>query len=179
MASAQSKVTDFTKLASITADYDHHPEPLGRWQESVPGGEGYRAGMKITPSGGKSARGPGEWFTGDVLIDTVRNPDDQSGSVAPMCGSHPELEPPGTHTRWARPSTSPTESGWFAVGGGEVAEIRPGDVVSIEPDEEHWHGATPDRFMAHVAMQEADSHGQMVTWLEHVTDEEYLSTGSG
>ena len=54
-----------------------------------------------------------------------------------------------------------------------VQEIRPGDVVYIEPDEEHWHGATADRFMAHVAIQEADDNGQVVTWLDHVTDEEY------
>ena len=27
--------------------------------------------------------------------------------------------------------------------------------------------------MAHVAIQEADDHGEVVTWLEHVTDEEY------
>jgi quercetin dioxygenase-like cupin family protein len=54
-------------------------------------------------------------------------------------------------------------------------EIRPGDVVHIEPDEEHWHGATPDRFMSHVAMHEADEHGQVVTWLEHVRDEDYVN----
>ena len=41
---------------------------------------------------------------------------------------------------------------------------------------EHWHGATPDRFMSHIAMQEADQQGQVVTWLEPVTDEEYQST---
>ena len=45
-----------------------------------------------------------------------------------------------------------------------VREIRPGDVVYIvvyiEPNEEHWHGATEDRFMAHVAMQEADETGR-------------------
>ena len=34
-------------------------------------------------------------------------------------------------------------------------------------------GCGPDRFMAHVAIQEADADGQVVTWLEHVTDEEY------
>lgn len=56
---------------------------------------------------------------------------------------------------------------------GGVQEIRPGDVVVIEPGEEHWHGATPDRFMAHVAMQEADESGQVVTWLDQVTDEQY------
>ena len=31
--------------------------------------------------------------------------------------------------------------------------------------------ATPDGFMAHVTMQEAD--GRVVTWLDHVTDDEY------
>jgi quercetin dioxygenase-like cupin family protein len=44
---------------------------------------------------------------------------------------------------------------------------------TANPNEEHWHGATADRFMAHVAMQEADEEGQVVKWLEHVTDEEY------
>jgi quercetin dioxygenase-like cupin family protein len=56
---------------------------------------------------------------------------------------------------------------------GATREIRPGDVVYIEPNEDHWHGATPDRFMAHVAIQEADESGRLVTWGDHVTDEEY------
>jgi quercetin dioxygenase-like cupin family protein len=56
-----------------------------------------------------------------------------------------------------------------------VQEIRLGDVVYIEPGEERWHGATPDRFMAHVAIQEADGSGQVVTWLRHVMDDEYRS----
>jgi hypothetical protein len=30
--------------------------------------------------------------------------------------------------------------------------------------EEHWHGAAPDRFMTHIAMQEADDSGSPVTW---------------
>ena len=65
--------------------------------------------------------------------------------------------------------------GYVGRRGGPVQEIRPGDVVFIEPNEEHWHGATADRFMAHVAIQEADENGVMVTWGEHVTDEEYAA----
>jgi hypothetical protein len=45
--------------------------------------------------------------------------------------------------------------------------------VYFEPGEDHWHGAAPDRFMTHIAMQEADDSGSPVTWGEHVTDEEY------
>ena len=51
--------------------------------------------------------------------------------------------------------------------------IRPGDRVFFEPGEEHWHGATPTRFMTHLAMLEVDESGNAATWGEHVTDEEY------
>ena len=66
--------------------------------------------------------------------------------------------------------------GLVATRTGGVREIRAGDVVYIEPGEEHWHGATPVRFMAYLAMHEADQGGEVVTWLEHVTDEEYTAT---
>ena len=45
--------------------------------------------------------------------------------------------------------------------------------MHFEPGEHHWHGAAPNRFMTHIAMQEADDEGIAVTWREHVTDEEY------
>jgi quercetin dioxygenase-like cupin family protein len=54
--------------------------------------------------------------------------------------------------------------------GGPVEIIRPGDRVFFEPGENHWHGATPERLMVHVAIHEADDSGTQVTWGEHVTD---------
>jgi len=56
--------------------------------------------------------------------------------------------------------------------GGPVREIRPGDTVWIAPGEKHWHGASPDIAMVHIALQES-LDGKHVTWLEHVTDEQY------
>jgi quercetin dioxygenase-like cupin family protein len=56
--------------------------------------------------------------------------------------------------------------------GGPVEEIRPGDVVWFAPGEKHWHGATSSTGMTHIAIQER-LEGQVVEWLEHVTDEEY------
>jgi quercetin dioxygenase-like cupin family protein len=135
--------------------------------------------MRITRSGAQTGRGPAGWFTGDVYIDTIRNPDEQS---AIGC-AHVRFAR-GARTAWHYHPKGQTLYVTDGVGlvsyrGGEVAEIRPGDVVYIEPGEEHWHGATPGRFMAHVAMHEADDNGQMVTWLDHVTDEEYRLTASG
>ena len=57
--------------------------------------------------------------------------------------------------------------------GGPIEVIRPGDRVFFEPGEEHWHGATATRFMAHLAMLEAGEDGKPADWLDHVTDEEY------
>jgi quercetin dioxygenase-like cupin family protein len=51
--------------------------------------------------------------------------------------------------------------------------IRPGDSVFFEPGENHWHGAAPTRFMAHVAIHQADDEGNFVAWGEHVSDEQY------
>jgi quercetin dioxygenase-like cupin family protein len=133
--------------------------------------------MRFTQSDGQTARGPADWFTGDVLIDTIRNQDHQS---AIGC-AHVRFSP-GARTAWHSHPQGQTLYVTDGIGlvsgrGGPVVEIRPGDVVYTEPGEEHWHGATPDRFMAHVAMQEADDQGQVVTWLEHVSDEEYDAVG--
>ncbi len=133
--------------------------------------------MKIIPSDGRTTPGPADWFTGTVYIDTVRNPDGQS---AIGC-AHVRFAP-GARTAWHSHPRGQTLYVTDGIGlvcyrGGDAVEIRPGDVVYIEPGEEHWHGATSERFMAHVAMQEADDHGQVVTWLEHVSDADYGAAG--
>ena len=129
--------------------------------------------MKFTRSGGQTAAGPQEWFTGTVFVDGIRNPDEQSSIGC----AHVRFTP-GARTAWHSHPKGQTlyvtdGIGYIASRGGDVREIRPGDVVYIEPGEEHWHGATADRFMAHIAMQEADAQGQVVTWRAHVTDQEY------
>lgn len=58
--------------------------------------------------------------------------------------------------------------GLVAKRGGDVQETRPGDVVYIQPGEEHGRVACATRFMAHVAMQDADQNGGVDTWLNHV-----------
>ncbi|MFE3542763.1 cupin domain-containing protein [Nocardia sp. NPDC059177] len=131
--------------------------------------------MKYSRSGGPTATGPTAYFTGTVLIDGIRDPDEQT---AIGC-AHVRFTP-GARTAWHHHPRGQTlyvtdGVGLVATRAGGVQEIRPGDVVYIEPGEEHWHGATADCFMAHVAMQEADDHGQVVTWLDHVSDEDYTA----
>jgi quercetin dioxygenase-like cupin family protein len=59
--------------------------------------------------------------------------------------------------------------------GGKIIEIHPGDIMYTPPGEWHWHGATPDHFMIHMAMSESPGEGQgpEAEIGDLVTDEEY------
>lgn len=50
--------------------------------------------------------------------------------------------------------------------------MLPGDVVEIAPDVEHWHGAAPDSWFSHLAI-ECNPQTNKNTWLERVDDEQY------
>lgn len=127
--------------------------------------------MNIRISGATpSARGPAEYFTGTVRID---GPFSGSGNLG---GATVTFEP-GARTAWHTHPLGQTllvTSGLGLVGrsGGQVEEIRPGDTVWIEPGELHWHGASPDCAMTHIAIAEMED-GKAVDWMAHVTDEEY------
>jgi 4-carboxymuconolactone decarboxylase len=58
---------------------------------------------------------------------------------------------------------------------GSVREIRPGDVVHIPPGVKHWHGASPDAAMTHVALVEAPAAGPTTEWMDAVTDDQYAA----
>ena len=53
-----------------------------------------------------------------------------------------------------------------------------GDVVWTPPGVKHWHGASPDSAMTHIAIQE-HLDGKVVDWLEKVSDEQYGSLPAG
>lgn len=124
-----------------------------------------------------TTRNPPEQFTGDVWLDPVAVPQDPSQRMVVALVRFA----PGARTAWhshARGQTLHVVSGVALVQsrGGVVVEVRPGETVYCPPGEEHWHGATPDDFMEHLAMLEnADDPATTTTWLEHVTDAEYTS----
>ena len=129
--------------------------------------------MLITRNTLATTPGPSDWFTGSVLLDPVAAPSDDS-----LVSATAVHFTPGARTAW---HTHPNgQTIWVLEGvglcqrrGGAIEVIRPGDRVFFEPGENHWHGAAPDRFMVHIAMQQNDESGSAVTWGEHVTDEQY------
>ncbi len=129
--------------------------------------------MQITRSSLATQKGPADWFTGDVYIDAVAAPAGSSAFAAALVRFTP-----GARTAWHTHPHGQTIFVTEGVGlcqreGGAIEVNRPGDRVLYEPGENHWHGAAPDRFIAHKAIHQHDASGSPVTWGEHVTDEQY------
>jgi quercetin dioxygenase-like cupin family protein len=129
--------------------------------------------MEIKRAGSQSSsRGSSDWFTGTVRIDPLF----QAPDPARVAGASVTFEP-GARTAWHTHPLGQTlivtsGLGWAQRWGGQVEEIRPGDVVWFEPGEKHWHGASPTTAMTHIAIQEA-LNGKVVDWMEHVTEQQY------
>jgi len=121
--------------------------------------------------------GPAEWFTGRVTITGQF----QREAPSRVGGAIVRFEP-GARTAW---HTHPlgqtlivTEGvGWTQIEGGPKLEFHTGDILWCPPEHKHWHGATPHAAMTHIAIQESQD-GSPVTWMEHVTDEQYFAEPS-
>jgi quercetin dioxygenase-like cupin family protein len=129
--------------------------------------------MEVTRNNRGTTKGPSEWFTGDVYVDPVAVP-----SGASRLNASNVHFAPGARTAW---HTHPHgQNIWVTEGVGRVGRrdgdaevVRPGDRVFFEPGEDHWHGASPTRFMTHLSMVVIDEQGARASWGEHVTDAEY------
>jgi quercetin dioxygenase-like cupin family protein len=109
-------------------------------------------------------RGP--TFTGRVWADPVLSP--QDGVVVNVVFFEPR-----SRTHWHRHEIAQVlhvtaGSGWVQVRDGDGAALTPGDTVHIAAGEVHWHGATADAFVSHLAV----SVGETV-WLDAVSDSDY------
>jgi quercetin dioxygenase-like cupin family protein len=121
----------------------------------------------------KTVAGSADTFTGDVSVTMLF----QREAPSRVSGARVHFEP-GARTAW---HTHPlgqtlivTEGvGWTQVEGGPTLEFQAGEVLLCPANERHWHGATPTQGMTHIAVQESEN-GSPVTWMEHVSDADYL-----
>jgi len=132
--------------------------------------------IQISPVGSQpSQEGPEQYFTGKVRIDSPF----QGTAPARIGGATVTFEP-GARTAWHTHPLGQTlivtaGSGLVQQWGEPARPIRSGDVVWIPPDTKHWHGATANTSMSHIAIAEAQD-GKVVDWLEHVSEKHYQGT---
>lgn len=129
--------------------------------------------MEITRAGSRpSGRGQDDSFTGAVRIDPLFESNDFRRAAAVLVTFEP-----GARKTWHTHPLGQTlivtaGSGWVQREGSRVEHIFPGDIIWIEPNERHWHGATSTTGMSHIGIQE-NLNGKTVDWMEKVSDEQY------
>jgi 4-carboxymuconolactone decarboxylase len=115
---------------------------------------------------------PAANFTGAVELEMLFAPDGPDRTSAGLVSF-----PPGARTHWHSHPLGQTLVVTAGVGriqreGGPVQEIRAGDVARIPPGVKHWHGASANSGMSHIAIQEAHE-GKTADWMEPVSDGQY------
>jgi quercetin dioxygenase-like cupin family protein len=129
--------------------------------------------MHITRSGSQpTTKGNSDWFTGTVRVDLLF----AAEAPSQVAGAHVTFEP-GARTNWHTHPLGQTlivtfGRRWVQREGEAAEEIRGGDVVRFASNERHWHGASADSAMSHIAIQESVD-GSAVTWLEPVSEADY------
>ena len=128
--------------------------------------------MIIQPSI-NTRKGSSDMFTGDVFIDTVAQ------TVEPSRVRVNSVHfTPGARTAWHSHAVGQylhVTEGFALVQerGDEIKVLKAGDTIYTAPNVWHWHGASKDHFMTHLAIWEAPESGKESEWGEHVTNEEY------
>ena len=127
----------------------------------------------ITRGGSRPVRpAPAENFTGGVRVEMLFEALDPSHAS----GGSVTFEP-GARTAWhSHPRGQilivTAGTGRVQRWGDPIEEIRAGDVVRIPAGQKHWHGASPQASMTHIAITE-HRDGTSVQWMEKVSDEQY------
>jgi quercetin dioxygenase-like cupin family protein len=134
--------------------------------------------MQIIRNGNPPTKaGPGGWFAGRAWVDDLLPPSPPARLHVLRVSFEPDAR-----TAWHTHPLGQTLhilSGVGRVGksGEPPVDVHPGDTVWIAPGERHWHGAAPGHFMVHLAIQQTMPDGNEVSWMDAVSDEEYLGRG--
>ena len=121
-----------------------------------------------------TAKGPAATFTGDVWVDGL-----YVGSTSEQARMSVVRFAPSARSHWHSHRLGQVLhilDGVALLGSrdGTVMEARPGDTICTAPGEEHWHGAAPEAFMAHLVLMEGDGSDEPQTlWREAVSDSDY------
>ena len=119
-----------------------------------------------------TAKGPATTFTGDVYLTPLHQHEPSRMTAALVRFT------PGARTHWHSHPAGQTLHVTEGVGvvvdrDGTAILLHAGDTVYTPPGEEHWHGATSDTFLSHLALTEIAPGHEAAAWLEPVTEEEY------
>ena len=116
-----------------------------------------------------------KYFIGNSYLNPLTNPKDTSVFLANVTFE------PGCRNNWHIHKATEgggqilicvEGEGWYQEEGKEPQSLKVGDVVTIPANVKHWHGASKNSFMTHLAISEKTDKD--VIWLEAVNNEVYF-----
>lgn len=127
------------------------------------------------PLGDKLSPNPN--FTGEVWLAPLSEKEEQN---LPMANVTFE---PGCRNSWHSHKAgqlliATAGIGYYQEKGQPARRLFPGDIVEIAPGVEHWHGAAPDSWFAHIAITTNPQENATV-WLSTVSNKQYEEAVNG
>lgn len=117
---------------------------------------------------------PSEYFTGKAFVKTLVAADSTTN-----CNISDVAFEAGCRNNWhTHPSNQIliVKKGicYYQEEGKPIQKTEEGGVINILPGIKHWHGASPDAPMVHIAININTDKG-IVDWMEPVNDQQYNS----
>ena len=117
-----------------------------------------------------------QYFTGESFLNPLTNPENG------LFLANVTFEP-GCRNNWhihhatkggGQLLVCTAGEGWYQEEGKAAVSLTPGTVIIIPANVKHWHGAAPDSYFSHLAI-EVPGKNTSNEWLEAVSDEEYFN----
>jgi 4-carboxymuconolactone decarboxylase len=127
--------------------------------------------ISVFPQGNKLPEMYSEYFIGQAYLAPLTENKDLNCPISNITFE------PGCRNNWHSHTGGQIlivvgGKGYYQAKGETARLLLPGDVVEIPPDVVHWHGASPDSWFSHLAI-ETNPQNNKNTWLEAVDDEQY------
>lgn len=129
--------------------------------------------LSVFPVGGKN-EAFAKYFVGQSYLNMLTTEGVVIGNVTfePGCRNNWHIHHAGKNG--GRILLCTAGRGYYQEWGKEAQELHPGDVAVIPAEVKHWHGAAPDSWFAHLAV-EVPGEDTSNEWCEAVSDEEYAT----
>lgn len=124
--------------------------------------------LGVFPKGEKNIA-LGKYFVGQSYLNMLSTQGVAIGNVTfePKCRNNWHI-----HHKGGQILLCTAGRGYYQEWGKEAVEMNPGDVINIPPEVKHWHGAAPDSWFVHLAV-EVPAEDASNEWLEPVSDDDY------
>lgn len=121
---------------------------------------------------GEENKAYAQYFVGESYLNMLSTKQVVIGNVTFEPGCHNNWHIHHAKTGGGQILLITAGTGYYQEWGKEPIQLHPGDVVNVPPEVKHWHGAAPDSWFSHLAI-EVPGEETSNEWCEKVSDEEY------